>query len=89
MMVMLGMPIFSPIEMPSAIWGTRNIGASSVLDSGEYYAFGEPYTKTAHGFRNYLQMMDNLFFKKMRGRNKKALRDHSKSFFILTRFNAI
>ena len=73
MMVMLGMLIFSPIEMPSAIWGTRNIGASSVLDSGEYYAFGEPYTKTAHGFRNYLQMMDNLFFKKMRGRNKKLL----------------
>lgn len=54
---MLGIPVFRPLEMPSGtIWSTRNVGAPSVLDCGEYYAFGEPYAKSDYVFRNYLQI---------------------------------
>lgn len=59
METLLGYLGFDPndLELPSGtIWSTKNIGASSVTDNGDYYAFGEPYTKSVYGFRNYLQM---------------------------------
>lgn len=45
------------LGLPSGTkWLSKNIGADAVTDNGEYYAFGEPYTKSVYGFRNYLQM---------------------------------
>ena len=42
------------LGLPSGLlWATRNVGASSPLDYGNYYAWGETYTKSFYDLSNY------------------------------------
>jgi uncharacterized protein YjdB len=48
----------------SVLWGTRNIGASSPLDPGLYFAWGETRTKNEFEMENYAFYARNVGFTK-------------------------
>ena len=42
------------LELPSGtLWATCNVGADEEYDSGDYFAWGETYTKTVYGSATY------------------------------------